>query len=453
MESRFLEKFLEETWGTWISVLIVNTVSVILGVFGYLKIVDTISEESFNGEIYHVLKIVATIAVMAALVAVNVWYVFFVIRKNTIRRVKRGKIGILMQLDAESTQIYDDIVRKFGDAFRNSIFDEFDVIFIPYKKSIATDEDTRKLLVKKDCVLFLKIRIETDCTGSETLYDMSLKATISHYPYEENIKEEFQRLFCVSLSKFHNMRFVSGQKIRDMRVKANQLSFACEYTVGISLYLNGNYTKAETVLVALLPRLPENGMWGAMRNSIQDARYEMYMTIAYYLKEKFSYSCDDMQLLDRLEEYLDKGNACKPRQAEYYMNKAYCCVARDGNVKKANEYLNTFKQLEQQNLTYRYSEAFFKAYKNQTLGGILTSYKSALKVEYNLEDIIVFIEAVLKKEPERYGLNLALGILYFECGDLELSNQNYEAYLTHCEDMEKARDIIIKRGFMNIKNG
>ena len=90
-----------------------------------------------------------------------------------------------------------------------------------------------------------------------------------------------------------------------------------------------------------------------------------------------------------------------------------------------------------------------KAYENKPIGSICSSYRSALKVKYdNKQDLIIFVEMILEKEPNRLGLYLALGILYKEEGDISLSRNNLELYIKESPDPAKAREILIKKSLL-----
>ena len=58
---------------------------------------------------------------------------------------------------------------------------------------------------------------------------------------------------------------------------------------------------------------------------------------------------------------------------------------------------------------------------------------------------------ILKKEPERIGLYLALGILYNDNKDYVLSQENIEMYLKRVPDPKKAKEILIKRSLYGLK--
>ncbi|WP_091872452.1 hypothetical protein [Butyrivibrio sp. INlla16] len=100
-------------------------------------------------------------------------------------------------------------------------------------------------------------------------------------------------------------------------------------------------------------------------------------------------------------------------------------------------------------LSYNSIQGGSRRYENRSLETICSNYKRALKVEYNIQDLIIFIEAILKNEPERIGLFLALGILYNHIGDDELSKENIEMYLKYVSDPYKAKEALKKRGFVN----
>ena len=73
-------------------------------------------------------------------------------------------------------------------------------------------------------------------------------------------------------------------------------------------------------------------------------------------------------------------------------------------------------------------------------------YRSALKVPYDIQDLIIYIETILEKECKA-GLLLAVAILYDEIGNVILAKENFKKYIITQEDPEKTKDLLRRKGF------
>lgn len=451
LENKFTEKIVEEVWGKWVSIPILAFISTITCVLGVLKVISLCSYTVKYGNATYTklteIGVCIVVLILLSFSVLNLWNVFFVFGKNYIRKAKRKKSGILIYLDSPNISLFKETERKFGNEFRKAVFSGFDVIFIPFgRKPIDyRDKSIAKLLRRKRCLLYLFIGIDSDDDSGSIIYDMQISGSIIHRTYLPNVEKEFQRVFTAVLHDFRNQVFPSKDMVKKLRITAAEMSLACQYIIGLSLFLNGDFGVAETVLSELACSKAAVNQRKDIFTATQRIRYDIFMTFAQQCIAKYQSQCDDDELLEMIGDYLEKARECEGKTFEYCLNKAYYCVAKEQNTTKAWEYINICKQMKKVPLVWKYSEAFLKAYDNRSIGSVCSSYKMALKVDYNVQDLIVYVEMMLGKEPERIGLCLALGILYNYMGDSRLSQEYLEKYLASEADPDKAREIIRKK--------
>lgn len=451
MGTKFTDRLTDEVWGKWISVPIVAILSVLVGlpicipIWNHFSIM--ISETNKVYKVHTEMGIFLTVLVLVCLIGLNIWNLFFVYFRHYIRKAAKGKIGILIFLDTDSMEIYADTKRKFGNEFNKMLLSQFDVVYVPFRMQGIKyrEKGIVNLLNKKRCLLFLNFGINIDNDGQVNSYDMCIDGSIIHAHYNEHISKEFKKVFSANLNKFRNIQFTSKDMISKMRITAGEMSITCEYIIGLSLFLNGDFRSAETILSNLGQIIMKSDRWQKMYISIQRMRYEMFMFVSNAFLSRYQRECIEEEPLDKMNEYLEKANECCGGTYEYYLNKAYYCVAKNGDIKTAKEYINMCKQMKKIPLIWKYSEAFLKAYENKSIASICSSYKNALLIPYNIQDLIIYIEAVFEKEPEKHGLMLALAILYNNVGDDELAKEYLDKYLSFVSDYEKAKNILIKK--------
>ena len=453
MGSKLIEKIEEDVIGKWSSIPIFAISSVIFGVsivaavrsaYSFSVVEDNVTYSKLTNTGFWL-----SFATVLCFVILNLYNAVDVFKKNHIRKAKRNRTGILINLDAPNHSVYKETERKFGNEFQSKVFSGFDVVFVPYgkKKINYREQSFVDFLRKKRCLLFLNIGINTDNDGDSLIYDLQINGSIIHKSYEENVEQEFQKEFSAALQKFKNIVFPSKEMVKRLRVTASEMSLACQYVIGLSLFLNGEFDIAESVLCELVHKI-DKIQWKNILESAQRIRYEIFITFAFVNIDKYQRQCDDEDALDKINEYTEKAQECIPNTSVYYLNKAYYCIAKKQDSLEAKKYINICKQRNEPP-AWKYSDAFLKAYENKPIGSICSSYRSALKVKYdNKQDLIIFVEMILEKEPNRLGLYLALGILYKEEGDISLSRNNLELYIKESPDPAKAREILIKKSLL-----
>ena len=453
LEKSLFEKILKEFWGKWVSIPIIIIISGFAGIPIIISISSFFSITKAEGNISYsqittngIITVTVTVFLLFIL---NIFYFIFVYKNNRIPKAKRNKTGIIIQLDAPNKDIYTDTKRKFGKEFEDNLFNQFQVIFVPYaNKSVdyKNKQFLTKFLKRKRSILYLNIRINTDKDVELYIYDMHIYSAIIHREYLPNVEKEFQKIFSSSLKNFQNIVFPSKEMIKKLKVTATEMSLSCQYVIGLSLFLNGDLKHAEILLDEMIKKIASSDIENKIKTSVQKIRYNIFYIYVKIYSERYQRQCNDENALDKMNEYLEKTKQCEGENYDYCLQKAYYYIAKEQNSVKAKYYINLCKQMNDKNQAWKYSEAFLKAYDNKTIGSIYKSYKDALKIDYNIPDLIVFIEMILIKETNRFGLYLALGILYNSIGDTKLSIENIEKYLNNVSDLDKAKEILIKKG-------
>lgn len=456
MDNKFIEKLIDEIWGRWLSIPIVFILSMLTSIPIVMDILTSVSYTIVENNItYNVPKSEAvwiSIFIGVCVLSLNLWNFLFVISKNRIRKAHKGKTGIIIYIDTDDKQIYKETRRKFGEEFNNNLFNRFEVIYVPFgmKKIDYRTEKIISFLKKRNCIMYLNIGINYDKDNETVIYDMKIDGSIIHATYSDDIEEKFERILSASLRKFSSIVFPSKEMIKKLRITATEMSLACEYIIGLSLFLNGNFIMAEELFLEVIKRIPNGEQEKKVYLGIQRMRYEMFMIYAMIYIEKYQRQCDDENVIDKMNTMLEKAKECCGMTYEYCLNKAYYYVAKKQDSKKASELINLCKQIKHAPQTWKYSAAFLKAYNNKSINTIVVSYNAALRVPYNISDLIIFIESVLEREPERRGLLLAVGILYKNLGDEELANKSIKKYVECSEDREKVTCILKRKGLYSV---
>lgn len=402
MENGFIDKIIEEVWGKKNSIGIMLTICIIGGslltakIYNQMTYLDNAGERIFEQDGYVLLAVIWT-----CISLLLIWYIKFVISRTYIRKAKKGKTGIILFYNTSNKTIYQDTVRKLGDEFRHKINPNFDVIDVPYGVARLQIKDKSKMvnfMNDKRSLLLLEITVNSDKDKKVLNYDLKIEGGILHPTYKDSVEKEFQEVFSKVTQKFREIVFQSKDMTKCLRITANDMSIGCEYIIGLSYFLNGQYNMTEKIFDQLSSNLQSSAKYPRMLFSVNRIRYEINMYYSTVHLEKFQFNCDNKDEIDAMNYYLEKANHCIANTYEYYLNKAYYYVIKEGDVKKATEHINICKQKKNAPATWKYSDAFIKAYSNKSIGSIVSSYKAALRVPYeNIMDLTIFIESILKK--------------------------------------------------------
>ena len=343
-----------------------------------------------NGISYNLPKregVYISIGIAACFLFLNLCNLVFVFSQNHIKKASKGKTGILIYIDTDDKQIYKETIRKFGEEFKNRLFEGFEIIYVPFGMK-KIDYRTQKIvpfLKKRKCILFLNIGINYDKDNTTIIYDFRINGSIIHATYAEDVEKEFQKIFSASLYNFKDIVFPSKEMIKRLRVTATEMSLACEYVIGLSLFLNGDLRNAEAILSEVIKKKPDSELWNKVILGIQKIRHDIFMIYAMVYLEKYQRQCDDENALNTVNDMLEKAKDCYGKTYEYCLNKAYYYVAKEQDSKKAGELINLCKQIKNAPQNWKYSEAFLKAYDNKSIGSIINFSFITLSFIQNLQ--------------------------------------------------------------------
>ena len=437
LKKNITEKIIDEIWGRWSSIPILICISTLIGVW-------------FSAQLSE-LSIIYTIVMFVALAILNIINVIYVVNSNVIKTAPKNKVGVLVYINALNSNMYKETKNKFCKEFEQGINNNLRVIFVPYFKVLRLNnkEIVRKLLIKKRCILFVKIEVNTQEMNKLTVYDLEVSTGIVHPQYSQNIMEAFKKEY----KDITQIQIPKGNDIEQLKLSAQQVSNTCNYIMGLSFYLNGNILLAERILEDLYNDFEiSDGKTNKLLNHTQAMLYNIYMIKSEIYRRMFEFSNEQDKCLKQMEFCICKANNYIKDTYAYYMGKAYCSVAIYDDIEEAKNCINLCKQMLPNNGYWKYSRAFIEAYENKSILKTISHYKTALKIDYDLQELVIYIERIMEMRQNRVGLYLALGILYEKIGDNLLAKANYEKYIEKQNDKNGVIDILRKRGFFLFVN-
>lgn len=431
LKEKTIGKIIDDIWGRWTSIPIWACISTLVGVWMSAQLSE--------------LSSIYTIVTIIALVALNIINVIYVVNNYVIKSAPKNKVGVLVYIDALNNALYKETKNKFGKELEKEINDNLRVIFVPYFRVLRMNkkEPVRKLLIKKRCILFVKIEVNTQEMNKLTVYDLEVSTGIVHPQYSLNIMEAFKKEY----KDITHIHIPQGNDIAQLKLSAQQISTTCNYIIGLSFYLNGNILLAEKILEDLYNGLEiSDSNTNKLINHTQTILYNIYILKSEIYRRMFEFSNEQDKCLKQMELCICKANNYIKDTYAYYMGKAYCSVAIYDDIEEAKNCINLCKQMLPNNGYWKYSRAFIEAYENKSILKTISHYKTALKIDYDLQELVIYIERIIEMRQDRVGLYLALGILYEKIGDYLLAKLNYERYLEKQNDKNGVVDVLRKRG-------
>jgi len=432
----FFNKISEKIWGKKYSIPFAWLIGAVI-------IVPFITNVLSADHISSTWKAVLIVIIFSCFFALEVWYVIYVYFKNRIKKAAKGKTGIVLFINAPDKKIYNETREKFGSEFSNNLIASFfEAIFVPYgvpNVEYRNREKIIKFLQRKRSVFYLLIDIACDNEGNATYYSVDFDASIIHRTYHPKIEKEYANIFNAVIHQSKDIDFKKLEMKKKLKAAASDISIECEYLIGTSLYFNYDFNHAEDILRVLFERIAGNQRWSNICDSIKLMRFVMFSWHAKESMQKYEKIESDVLKLEEMNYYLEKANECIKDSYLYHLNKAYYYIAHDLDSASAKVHVNICKQKKKTNNEWRYSYAFLMAYENKTVRTICSSYKTALKVQYNHLELIEFIEKILNREQNCYGLYLALGILYNHLGEKKLQKESINAYIMNTSDPDKIK--------------
>lgn len=369
-----------------------------------------------------------------------VWMLVWIVKDYYIPKAKKDTIGVLFHIDTETHSSYKDTVSKLIEEF-NRITNYgktlcFFPIVIPYqrcKKFKPLEKlDIKKYLEKKNCVFYIRVTIKFDKGEQDTFFMMDTAHVVAHRCVDQRFLDILRNEYNYVSSPVVQTEYNLEKKIPALHFRAFQLSYLCQYLCGISLYISEQYCNASIILNELYAQLIKDKdkrdsvkylmhhlkVWGYLANA----------NLSTHSSEVYLDQQDDA-LLDRMFEQISIANSYLPDRYEYYLGMAFYLVAKYRDIVQAEKCINRCEEINS-NQKWRYSIAFIAAYKNDDCISIFKKYVSAFELsDHNVNRIIQYIEIIIQTTTDRYGLYLALAILYWEYKDNTLAENYYKNFL------------------------
>ena len=295
--------------------------------------------------------------------------------------------------------------------------------------NLDDSDSVLRLLSKTRTIFLVDIKYLVDDVSHAENYEIGINFGIIHPTFDNKTAAVLRNDMRFVQKPIRKNRFTKSHLLEQFDVTAQQLSTICKYIVGLVLLLSHQPEVAYNLLLESME------MARSVRSSVDDPILRLVenrvvsscLILSDYYIELFGKN-KNMEYLDKMNQVIEKANEIRPRLPLYFTRKAYYAIAKDRDAQAASEYVSQAKCVDSDK-AWRYSEAFIAAFTGKSPLTIYRKYESAFKVEYNLVQIVDFIEYILNDEPERTGLILAAGLVYDEMGDKKLAFDYYRKYL------------------------
>lgn len=400
-------------------------------------------------------NVVARIIAIFAIIFVFLCIFIDMYSINKLPKAKKNHTAVLIRIIAKNEEEYNDTKIKLTNNFKTMLEENrIEVIYIPYQlveKNMYNDkEKIMKLLKKTNCIFLTSIEVKSEDVKEDTLYITTINMGIMHPTYYQSTEKKLQRELQELTHNTKRLTYCKKEKMILLENVSHEMSFVCQYVIARVTYFNGDLKTSKRISENLFQLIKQSGYNNAILiNLLTELCYDIHMVIALY---EFSKKEKDMELV---ESELKKCNQFIPNTYEYNLQMSVCEFMNTRDIVAVKEYLNKCKQINPKG-EWKYSEAFLSAYQGESEGKILSKYFKAFKIQYNLLDLIVFIEDIISKENDRNMLRFALFLLYLKLEDYMCAKELYDEYIknkeVHFLDESTAKRIIKRYNKSEIKD-
>lgn len=372
------------------------------------------------------------IACVATCFVALITYGIILICINMVPRAKRDELGVLFIIRAENDAIYQEakfnivenfknVVNKFGTKFTAKCMNASNI----NNYNLGDKKQIMKLLEKSNCFFSVDIVYQVDSVNNTSNYQLKINTATIH----PRLPKSFIAILRGELLKvsepIKNLKFTKDQKLEKLEITVEQLSYIVKYILGLTLFLDNSNSYA----IALFDELYRTDITTVLPNlspSFNKLYYNVCLAFESECIDEF-HDKKDYSKLDVAEHYLNRMNELFPDTYGYHLDMAMLSFIKYKNTKTSIQHI-TFCRSQNNDDAWKYSDAFLTAYTTLDVNLICKKYEEAIKSEYNIMNIITFIENVLLDEPQKYTLHLALAILYHTYGDKQLMASHLKSF-------------------------
>lgn len=372
--------------------------------------------------------------------------------EHRVQKTKKGRIGIVVAVEAETEEerirIQSDFIRQV-----RSILDaqdevaKFDFIELPqHLVSKIKDTDSARKYVRKcraQLLVFGAAAIRQ--VHGQDWHVLRLRQLVVHRAIKREISDAFSR----EMAQVFPDKINVGREndLIGLQITSEWLSEAAKYFLAVAAMFSGDVGTAETFLEALhkskrLARIKGIPGVAQLRSLVPQRLAEVYdvKSRLAFMRWRQTHALEQLELAD---SYAEKLRALVGYSYPYYLGKAIWLFVHEHDINGALEQIR--KCRGQTDATWRYSEAFLRAYQGD-LDATTRVYMKAFTRPINEKTIFEveeFITWILAQEPDKYQLYFCLGLLNYKAkGDRQIALVDFQEFLNRAPRDEHHRRAI-----------
>lgn len=363
------------------------------------------------------------------------------IKNNTLPRAKFGNIAVLFIIKAADKKDYDllnkQLVERFDEVMRTGSKINFQVLYIDYYQlkqkqyDLLNETSLIKLLQKTNCVFCIQINTYSSKGTRIAEFEMEIKTGVIHPAYQEDIARSFIKEMEICTKPLNNIPRVSNGQINFLYNTAQFLSYTCRYVIGLMAMIEKDLGFSNIIFNELRESLIDEETYSKITTLLLNSVNHHCYNLNIYLSHNYYTSYEDtgnLSALNDMEDHLYMANEIFPNTYYYHLEIAIVHVLKYRDYATAQKHIDECR-VQDSNGDWRYSDAFLFAYNSKNTWKIYGKYRSALKYDTELGSVIYFIEKVMQKEPDKFTLHLALGLLYEKADSTRLMKHHFTLFM------------------------
>ena len=385
------------------------------------------------------------------IVVLLIWVIIWSCRRHYLPQNSKGKIGLLIAINAESdkqkVRIKDDLVEGINKRLKeNKLYNTVNVIMLQDFKAkrvadilekervqkneifqtptvSGNDERKKKFEKSKEHKDFIKLHKKIKChfyvwgkikerKDKENKYYLNLEALVVHKPLNiqssKIMKNELNFVFPREISIPERI------EVKGFEIASDLIYIAVFYITGVAAALSGDLFTALKLHNNLqseldkfhpmpppLQRVSKNLKEFLLTELLQQARFY------YYKKKNFT----------MIQNLLSKAELIDNKNYKLLIFISLYAFKIEKNITKSLEYLKKASKVSDSDYTWLYNRAFLFMHIGNYKKG-LEDYKKLSKTKFSQEPSIVdqcieFDKNLIEAEPNKYQLLFVIGYLYY----------------------------------------
>jgi len=356
---------------------------------------------------------------------------WFILRKKP--KFKKNQIGILFSILTEN----DNIKRKIKTDFFDEIKKQIQQIDKNIKIKILSEYQSRKLQENPSSVTKFQHKCNSKFllhgharirrNNNKDYYSIELNESIIHDLIDKRLSDVILKDMRTVFPQ--NTLINNDEEYSEFKLSSEIFSYGSIYILGVACFFSRDYHRAFKFFSVLISKeidiskiKDKDGYARILKNT-----KEFKVSILHHLAYTAYSTDDDIKLI---EHYINLSKADGIVNYDLLLLEGILYFKK-GNLLKAIEITNEAKKISKRDFTWALNMGFLLAYDGKPEETYLY-YKKAfddksINVHIQCE---VFIEKILKKEPEKYQLHYCLGLIYFFIHkDYKLALEEFEMFV------------------------